>query len=31
VRFLDWWRAVSDYPGGAPGIVRQLLHGPSIV
>jgi hypothetical protein len=27
----DWWRAVSEYPGAAPGIVRELLHGPSVV
>jgi hypothetical protein len=27
----DWWRAVSGYPGGAPGVVRELLNGPSVV
>jgi hypothetical protein len=26
-----WWAAVSDHPGGAPGIVRELLHGASVV
>ena len=26
-----WWAAVADYPHGAPGIVRELLHGASVV
>lgn len=21
-----WWDAVSEYPGGAPGIIRELLR-----
>jgi hypothetical protein len=26
-----WWNAIADYPHGAPGIVRELLHSRSVV
>jgi len=25
-----WWAAVAEYPHGAPGVVRELLHSPSV-
>ena len=30
-RAAEWWAAVAEYPHGAPGIVRELLHGRSVV
>ena len=26
-----WWLEVERYPGGAPGIVRELLRSPTVV
>jgi hypothetical protein len=26
-----WWRAVAEYPQSAPGVVRELLAGGSVV
>jgi hypothetical protein len=30
-RAAQWWRAVAQYPHGAPGIVRELLRTPTVV
>jgi hypothetical protein len=26
-----WWAAVAEYPHAAPGLIRELLRGPSVV
>jgi hypothetical protein len=27
----EWWAAIEQHPYGAPGLVRSLLDGPSVV
>src|SRR4051794_35110714 len=27
----DWWAAVAEHPFGAPGLIQELLRGPSAV
>jgi hypothetical protein len=27
----QWWAAVAEFPHGAPGLIRELLRGTSVV